>query len=317
MIMEDNEILQEFFTTRNLKQRTIVGYKDAVRIYKEFTGLTLQLLFDEAEKEEEKGVRWKHRKFKKRLIGFRTYLQNKYAIGTAKIHFQRIKSLYLHFEIEIHQLPVVSKVNVSQNVINFNDIPNIEIIEKALKIANPLMRAMILFISSSGCARRETLNLTVGDFIGATKQYHGKDDVYEALNILKDREDIILTFHLNRQKTNKQYFTFCSPEASTAITYYLLDKSTKLQPEMKLFKINLKYLNNLFHEINDKLSLGKAGPYNRFRSHILRKFHAVQLYNDGMSMEDVDSLQVEVKTPLIQAISLMIHKSSEKNIPNI
>lgn len=88
MIMEDNEILQEFFTTRNLKQRTIVGYKDAVRIYKEFTGLTLQLLFDEAEKEEEKGVRWKHRKLKKRLIGFRTYLQNKYAIALQKYIFK-------------------------------------------------------------------------------------------------------------------------------------------------------------------------------------------------------------------------------------
>lgn len=46
-------------------------------------------------------------------------------------------------------------------------------------------------------------------------------------------------------------------------------------------------------EINNSLKLGKVGPYNRFRSHMLRKFHASALYNsnNNWSLEEIDSLQ--------------------------
>ena len=291
MNMKDPEILERFYNARNLQKRTRLGYKDAVRIYTNFTGYTLQELLTEAETEEEQGIRWKNRKLKKRLLDFRTYLQNNYAVGTAKIHFQRIKAIYTHYEIEIHHLPPISNVNVSQNIVSFKDIPTVDVIKKALQITTPVMKAVILFMSSSGCARRETLNLTIQDFIDATKDYHNTDNIHEVLNILKDRNDIIPTFHLRRQKTNKQYFTFCSPEATTAIVSYLISRTNNLTPEMKIFKFNRTYLNSVFKEINDKLGLGKVGRFIRFRSHMLRKFHASQLYNDGMSLEDVDSLQ--------------------------
>lgn len=289
--MKDPEILERFYNARNLQKRTRLGYKDAVRIYTNFTGYTLHELLTEAETEEEQGIRWKNRKLKKRLLDFRTYLQNNYAVGTAKIHFQRIKAIYTHYEIEIHHLPPISNVNVSQNIVSFKDIPTVDVIKKALQITTPVMKAVILFMSSSGCARRETLNLTIQDFINATKDYHNTDNIHEVLNILKDRNDIIPTFHLRRQKTNKQYFTFCSPEATTAIVSYLISRTNNLTPEMKIFKFNRTYLNSVFKEINDKLGLGKVGRFIRFRSHMLRKFHASQLYNDGMSLEDVDSLQ--------------------------
>ena len=43
-------------------------------------------------------------------------------------------------------------------------------------------------------------------------------------------------------------------------------------------------------EINNSLELGKVGPYNRFRSHMLRKFHASALYNsnNNWSLEEID-----------------------------
>ena len=40
------------------------------------------------------------------------------------------------------------------------------------------MKAIILFISSSGCARQETLNITIQDFIEATHEYHNSNDIY-------------------------------------------------------------------------------------------------------------------------------------------
>ena len=83
------------------------------------------------------------------------------------------------------------------------------------------MRAFVLFMSSSGCARQETLNITIQDFIEATKEYHASNDIYEIINELKGRKDIIPIFKLKRQKTNEYYHTFCSPEATCEIFHYL------------------------------------------------------------------------------------------------
>ena len=49
--------------------------------------------------------------------------------------------------------------------------------------------------------------------------------------------------------------------------------------------------------------MGKVGDngYNRFRTHMLRKFHASALYNDGMSMDNVNDLQGKAKSKRDQA----------------
>ena len=66
-----------------------------------------------------------------------------------------------------------------------------------------------------------------------------------------------------------------------------------MKNEDKLFKTNLDYLNNDFKEINESLNLGKVRKYNRFRTHMLRKFHASSLYNheNGLSLDEIDALQ--------------------------
>ena len=43
-------------------------------------------------------------------------------------------------------------------------MPDHEVIKVALDVADNLMKAAILFMSTNGCARMETLNLNVTDF---------------------------------------------------------------------------------------------------------------------------------------------------------
>lgn len=294
MNSKDKEIMNGFIKVRNLNKRTIYGYNNAIKLYTNFNNMSLSELLKEAEKDEEKGIRWKNRKIKMRLLNFRVFLQNNYLISTAKVHFQRILTIYRHFEIEIHNLPQINLKNANKlKPIMFEDLPTKEIIKDAINITNPIMQAIILFISSSGCARQETLNITIQDFIDATIEYHDSDDIYEIITILIKRDDIVPTFKLKRQKTNKFYYTFCSPEAVTYILNYLIISKRKLKNEDKLFKTNLDYLNNYFNEINESLNLGKVRKYNRFRSHMLRKFHASILYNheNGLSLEEIDALQ--------------------------
>lgn len=56
-----------------------------------------------------------------------------------------------------------------------------------------------------------------------------------------------------------------------------------------------------FRELNHELGLGKVGEYVRLRSHMLRKFHASALYNDGMSLDKVNDLQGKAKNKTDQS----------------
>ena len=289
----DEKILNDVSKARNLAFKTTVSYKNALNIYVEFQDKSFHDLLKEADNEEELGIRWKKRKLKVRLMRFRIFLQENYLVSTAKVYFQRILSLYRHFEIEIHELPPISTKSFMSKPITFEDLPTKEIIKDAVEIANPIMKAIILFISSSGCSRRETLNLTVGDFINATYEYHGTKNIEKALSILNELKFIIPIFRIRRQKTNKFYFTFCSHEASKFIVDYLINLNSDLNQEDKLFNLNLYYWNKYFKKINDELNLGKVGEYNRFRSHMLRKFHASSLYNfpNGLLLSEIDAIQ--------------------------
>lgn len=290
----DKKLLEELSKTRNLAYKTEQSYLHALNSYVKCQSRAFYMLLKEADQEEELGIRWKNRKLKQRLINFRIYLQENYLISSAKVYFQRILTLYRHFEIEIHNLPTISTKSAKMSKpVTFEDLPTKEMIKNAVKIASPIMKSIILFISSSGCARRETLNLTVGDFIIATFEYHKTNKIQDALSRLKELDFFIPIFRIRRQKTNKFYYTFCSYEASKSIVNYLINLNHNLKHEDKLFNLNLYYWNKYFNNINKQLNLGKVGEYNKFRSHMLRKFHASALYNEknGLNLFEIDSLQ--------------------------
>ena len=293
--MNNNNLIEEFVKARRLKKGTAEQYQIALNFYSKFQKKPLSELLKEADREEEERIRWKNRKLKQRLLTYRNYLYETYVKSTAELKFALIKTFYKHYEIEIHDLPDVNRKNIRlSEPLKFKDLPDKELIKKALKIANPLMRAVILFMSSSGCARAETLSLTIQDYLDATKEYHHSDDIAEAVKIMHDKEDIIPTFYLKRIKTNKYYYTFCSPEANKEIINYLLlreDLDNERLDELPLFKCNVAYFERHFAKINHTLNLGKIGAHNRFKSHILRKFHATNLYNDKMSLDEIDALQ--------------------------
>ena len=287
----NNDLLEEIHQVKTHSTSARKIYKNAVKQYCTLQGLTLHELITEAETEEEQRIRWKNRTLKTRLLNYRHHLITHYKKNTVQAYYNAIKSIYTYHEIEIGTLPDINKKSLkTSEPINYNDLPTKEIIKKALNITTPRMKAIILFMSSSGCAKRETLNLTIQDFIESTKNYHNSNNIYDVIKELQERDDIIPTFRLLRQKTNKHYYTFCSPEAVHAICNYLLTFE-ELDPTSKLFPIHEDYITILFINLNNKLGLGKRGTYNRLRSHMLRKWHASQLYNDGMSMDEVDALQ--------------------------
>lgn len=300
MYKEDEQIIINFCKERNLSPASAKGYLTGIGAYTQYQQKSLVDLIQEAEKEEKEGIAWKHTKLRERLINYRIHLLEKgYLANTVKGYLSRVQTMYVEgFDIDIGRLPKISQKSIKKPMpISFSDLPDIDIITEALKISTPVMRTAIIFMTSSGCAKRETLNLTVQDFLEATKEYHNTNDIYKALTILREKDDVVPTWRLKRQKTNKFYTTFSSSESTSEIVYYLLGEERELKLNSQLFKITETHFSNSFIKINNQLGLGKAGSYNRFRSHMLRKYHASQLYNDGMSMDEIDELQGRGKDP--------------------
>ncbi|WP_407431869.1 site-specific integrase [Methanobrevibacter sp.] len=296
--MMNNELLKNLAINCNHAERTQRNYSNALRKYSEYYGMSLQELLDEAEEDERNNVRWKYSRLKTKLLEYRHHLLETSAWNTVKKDITIIQFFYKFYDIEVGKLPRINQKSVKKSQpIYFKDLPDKEIIREAFKIAPPLMKAIILFSASSGCAKAETLGLTIKDYIDALSEYlpRRKRDIYDIIDYLSDAGDIIPTFRLLRRKTNKYYITYCSPEAVKAINGYLLTREDELTDESPLFKISERRLTYHYQKINDTLNLGRVGNYGRFRSHMMRKFHASALYNDGMSLDKVNDLQGKAK----------------------
>ncbi len=292
--MNDSDLLEQFQKERRLKPKTLETYKNTVKNYTTFMNKTMVELIEEAELEEEQGIRWIKRKLRQRLIDYRVHLLDTMKLTTVKTYFNRLKTVYRHFGIEIHELPQVSTkdANISKQI-TYDELITKNEIRDAVKITKPVYRAVILFMLSSGCARAETLSLTIQDFIDSLQEYTTQQDIHKILNELNNRNDIVPTWKLRRIKTNKYYYTFCSPEAVQYIFSYLRSTDRELKNDEPLFKLDDTHLVRVFEKINSQLNFGKAGTYNRFRTHNLRKFHASNLSKGEhpLTPDEIDSIQ--------------------------
>ena len=294
--MMSEELLKIFCSNRNIKYSTLKSYRSAIAKYEFFHDMDMGSLMDEAIVEEDEGISLKNRKIKKRLLDFRSFLLDSgLAISTVRTYFSRIKTFYRHFEIE---LPYLNDIKFDEEYLSsYYDLPTRGDIRKVYSISSNAFRALVLFISSSGCAKVETLSLTVGDFVKASDDYHDGGSIDDVLNCLIGRRNIVPAFYLKRIKTNKFYYAFCSPEASHHIVKYLISRKG-LSLDDRLFDFTDSSLIYSFKKVNDKLDMGFVGHYRFFRSHALRKFHAS---NIGLSADIVDELQGRGKSKVREA----------------
>lgn len=287
------EILSQVYTERRSSESTQRSYTRAVRFFEEHTGKKLGELLTIADQEETQNIHWKNSTLKPLLISYRAWLYDNYKEKTANLYFTAITTIFRHFEIVIGPLPYFSRKNINKSTpIRPGELPDRELLTEIIGMVGPLLKAVILFMSSSGLSRIDVLNLTVKDYLEATKEYHNSRDIFTAIDIMKDCEvDIIPTFNLKRQKTAQEYYTFCSHEAVNAINAYLMSRTDDFNRNSPLFKVAERYLNNLFTDINNQLELGSAGTYGRFTPHMLRRYHATQLNEAGMSIDKINLLE--------------------------
>ena len=292
--MKTDEILERFFHERNSSPSTVTTYTRVVGIYEKFTDKHLNELLELADDEEYNNIRWKNTDTRRYIITFREFLYGKYNVSTAKLYLTAIITIYRHFEITIPPLPYYSTKHARRtDPLLPEQLLDRDILRECIRISSPVVKSLILFMSSSGMSRIDVLNLTIQDYLEATKDYHShQESVKYAIREMRDLEEpIIPEFHLTRQKTGQQYVTFCSHEAVKSINAYLLTRTETLTRNLPLFRIHERYFNTIFERLNEHFQLGKVGNWNRIRSHMLRKYHASQLAEAGMTTDHINLLQ--------------------------
>ena len=304
-LTNSKELLDKFFHERNIKQNTQKGYMASLIRWFKFTGdryKDLQDNIDHYIKEEDERIPTRDRSIKKEMLGYRESLLNDKGIKSARSvrsYFSKIGTIFRHYGLEIPELPQ-TKMDKGY-VSNYNDLPTHDMIKTACEQSPIDLKALILFMSSSGSAKAETLSITVGMFLEGCKEYlkdtPTKNNIPETVKELADNHTIVPLIYLRRIKTDKWYYTCCSPEAS-----YMIIESLKIRKDLKwddkLFDYTDSLILTKFQEINDNNDWGYVGAYRRFRSHALRKFMAS---NIGLPRDQVDSFQGRAKDMIQEA----------------
>ena len=301
---EDQQLINQLVTERNLKQGAYRRFKSPVTKYLQFhkNKYTMTQLVNQAREEQDTGINPQKTKLYTYLTEFRIYLNEQISPRTVQNYMIQIREIYRHYDIILPELKPFKLHEPPQ--VTYEDIPTKQEIRQACTISPTDMEALILFQSSSGTTLHESTTITIDMFFKACKEYEDYDpncNISFHLTKLRKHEDIIPLFYLERVKTNKYYYTCCSPEATKSIINYLqfrLDNQETLSLDSKIFPISKSKYTYKYSLLNEKLGLGFVGNYGKFRSHALRKFHAS---NIGCSVELIDELQGRGKSIIHEA----------------
>lgn len=290
---------EDFINSRHLRESSIKNHIVRMKSYCNFIGKLPSELIDEAEEEQESGIKSRKRKIKRYLISYVKHLENEGKSPSTMMGMtESIKAFYREYDVDV---PRLKFPKTSQSII-YDELPTLKHVKTVLMKTNPRNKALILLHSSSGMGAHEVRYLKYKDLLNALKEYTENDDYLspeELEKLIKKIENPIATWKIVRFKVNKPFTTFSSPESINAIIDYLKDRDLEnkaLTSENDYIFINRygnlissTYYSQIFANINDKHGFGRRNEKTRFfTSHSLRRFFATACYSSGLDKMAVD-----------------------------
>jgi integrase len=250
---------KKYIKLHNRKSGTAHNMAAALRYLCNITNKTPTQLIDEALTEQESNIRMNRRKVGDYLAEYSDAIQH-LAPTTRRSFFNCIKRFYVRHDIFLPSTGTEKVQPLKEN----RYIPTSDDIRKALSYSSPRNQAIILLQCSSGMGSAELLSLTRKEFLDGI-----------------DRTTMITTLHPTRVKTQQPYTTFCSPEATRAVLYWL-----EFYDGESLFGINQTGLTSMYKRLDIRLKNEvPSGKFAHIRSHNMRKFFNNELLNAGMSYD--------------------------------
>ena len=178
-------------------------------------------------------------------------------------------------------------------------------------------------MASSGTAKKETIELTIKDFLEATKEYHNTEinnqEAFNILNLLNEINNkdfnVIPCFKMVRHKTQKFYYGFCSPEAVKYILDYLLAeyKNKDINIDNKLFNLNSDGLDYVYRSKNDKYDYGVGyDNKNIFRCHNMRRTQIREATLGETNKKEITNFFDHIQGRETPSVYTAINKEDEK-----
>lgn len=253
-----DESLENYASLRNYSKGSRRQFARAMMHHCNANEMTPMQLLEEAMVDEDNHIRMTIRKINTRLTKLKKHLSDLAPI-TQKNVFNTVVHWYKMNDV---QIPSAVRSNDKVTTLKENRyIPTPDDIRLILEEAKtPRNKAIILVQISSGMGNAELLSIKREEFLEGI-----------------DYDTYITTLHPVRGKTQQPYTTFCSPEATKAVLYYL----EKYDGEM-LFPLEEKGLIAVYRRITSRLYEKQKGVYSKYRSHNMRKFFNNQMMNHGM-----------------------------------
>ena len=133
--IKNDDTFQEFSDARGITEKTRKKHTTVMRGYCNLHRQTPTELVDEAEKEQDDGVKRKKRKIRKKLIRYVAWLrENNKASNTIKVYLADIKAFYDDCEIDIPKLPrnICENKDLKLKNIAFDEVPSPDRCKKGL-----------------------------------------------------------------------------------------------------------------------------------------------------------------------------------------
>jgi site-specific recombinase XerD len=287
-VRTDPKIL-EWLTNIEAAENTKKSYITYIRVFCECVKKTPSELIAESIKGIKEGLLPAERKESEYISIFKICLKkNGYADKSFYHGLSAVKSFYSNFDItlskSVSKIKKANPIKENQNFIEKEDVKNLLVNAPSLR-----ERAIILVMATSGMAIQEIVNLRIGDIAIDT--------------------DGIGTITARRQKSDIDFVTFCSPEATGALNNYFEERNRNPETAIK-GKRDFVFVTGNNRSSGKQLStITEAGHFQKLgemlgyestaqckgrkglvksRSHAFRKFFASTLENAGMPKNKVD-----------------------------
>lgn len=292
----NSDLVENWFIKKDLSESTQSLYLLGLKKYCELVEKSPDELLEEAESEEDKGLRLRKRKIDLYLPKFKKYLEdtNK-SPQTIKVYLSAVKSFYKTYQIEIPEIS--NKVNDICLEKNNGRLLTRDDIHKMIETSPIREKTIIYLMALTGMSQAEVRNLTIRKFLDTVNESVDKkietiDDLFENEKLLND---VVLSMEVTRQKVNYRYHTFIPPEVTRNIILYLKDRVYGRNDKIRIMEYNKAlFVSNTgdkltkqgiasnFNRIGKKagFNVNEKGEYGFWRSHGMRKYFISTIINN-------------------------------------